>query len=246
VSESHVLEGSIAVSAALEADSRPIQQIYIREDKNDGDALKLARLARERGVSLKRVPAATIDEHAQGNTHGGIVALAGERRYASLEAVIEGVDNPFIVMLDGVEDPFNFGQAIRAFYAAGAHGLIVRERNWLSAASVVARSSAGASERITTAIVSETQQAADFFHARGLIVAVADARRAVSIYAADLRQPLFLLIGGEKRGVTRSFADKADLRVKIPYGRAYDCDLGTTAASAVIAFEVMRQRQQGK
>jgi 23S rRNA (guanosine2251-2'-O)-methyltransferase len=145
-------------------------------------------------------------------------------------------------MLDGVEDPFNFGQAVRAFYAAGADGLVLRSRNWMSAAGVVARSSGGASELMPTAIVETTQDAADFFRARGLRIAVAAKEQAKSIYEADLSGALFLVIGGEKRGVTRSFADAADVRLSIPYGRRFAHSLGTTAAAAVLAFEIMRQR----
>jgi 23S rRNA (guanosine2251-2'-O)-methyltransferase len=244
IHEGAILEGAIAVRAALEADSRAVHVIYIRDDKRDGDLLPLTRLAGQRGIPVERVPADIIARHAGGTSHGGIVARVGERRFVSLDALSDGVERPFVVMLDGVEDPFNFGQAVRAFYAAGAHGLVVRERNWMSAAAVVARSSAGATERIPTAIAESAESAAVFFRDRGLRIAVADSQRAVSIYDADLTAPLFLLVGGEKRGVTRSFADKADLRLKIPYGRNFDYDLGTTAASAALAFEVMRQRSR--
>jgi 23S rRNA (guanosine2251-2'-O)-methyltransferase len=75
-----------------------------------------------------------------------------------------------------------------------------------------------------------------------MVVAVTDRDRAVSLYEADLTTPLFLVVGGEKRGVTRSFADMADLRLKIPYGREFRQSLGTTPAAAILAFEVMRQR----
>ena len=237
-----VLEGFIAVRATLEANSREVYSILIRNDKRDGDTLHLTRLADKHDIPIERVPTDVIAQYAGGATHGGIIARVGERRFVSLDALIDGVDVPFVVMLDGVEDPFNFGQAVRAFYAAGAHGLVVRERNWMSAAGVVARSSAGATERIPTAVAESAEQAAAFFRGRGLRIAVADSQRAVSIYEADLAEPLFLLVGGEKRGVTRSFADKADLRLKIPYGRAFDYDLGTTGASAALAFEIMRQR----
>jgi 23S rRNA (guanosine2251-2'-O)-methyltransferase len=240
-----ILEGSIAVTAALEARSRPVHALYIRDDKRDADALRLARLASAVGASIERVSADAIAQLASGETHGGVVATVGERRMLTLDALIAQATTPaFIVMLDGVEDPFNFGQAVRAFYAAGAHGLVVRPRTWMSAAAVVGRASAGASERIPTAQAESAEEAADAMRAAGLRVAVADSHRATPIYAADLRAPLFLLVGGEKRGVTRSFADKADLRLKIPYGRAYDADLGTTAASAVLAFEILRQRSQ--
>jgi 23S rRNA (guanosine2251-2'-O)-methyltransferase len=128
-------------------------------------------------------------------------------------------------------------------YAAGAAGLIVRPRNWMSAAGVVARASAGASEWIPTAVAETALDAADYFRSRGLRIAVADEDKAVSIYDADLAGPLFLVIGGEKRGITRSFLDQADLRLRIPYAREFDQSLGTTAAAAILAFEIMRQRK---
>ncbi|MCS7071637.1 MAG: RNA methyltransferase, partial [Anaerolinea sp.] len=164
----------------------------------------------------------------------------------SLDELIARSAVPWVVMLDGVEDPFNFGQAIRALYAAGADGLVVRPRSWLSAAGVVARASAGASEWMPTAIVETAQQAADWFRRRGMPTAVTDHRRAVSIYEVDLSGPLFLVIGGEKRGVTRSFADAADMRLRIPYGRSFGQALDTTSAAAALAFEIMRQRLTGR
>ena len=89
-------------------------------------------------------------------------------------------------MLDGIEDPFNFGAAVRALYAAGCDGLVVRPRNWMSAAGIVARSSAGATELMPTAVAETAADAADLFPERGLTVACATKDRAVSIYQADL------------------------------------------------------------
>lgn len=242
--EQAILEGIISIEAALRADSRPVHRLLVRRDDRDRDLERLARLAEGRGVPVERAAADEIDARAAGKSHGGVIALVGERRFAPLEDLIAGKDRPLVVMLDGVEDPFNFGQAVRAFYAAGADGLVVRPRNWMSAAGVVARSSAGASEWMPTAVAETTQAAADFLRGRGLKVAVADKARAVSIYEADLRGGLFVVIGGEKRGITRSFADAADLRLSIPYGRRFEQSLGTTAASAVIAFELLRQRSR--
>jgi 23S rRNA (guanosine2251-2'-O)-methyltransferase len=240
---SHTLiEGMIAVMAALEAGSRPVERILIDRARREYDMLRLARRAAERGVAVERVPAAEIDALTEGRMHGGVIAWVGERRFATLEALLPTDETPFIAMLDGVEDPYNFGQAVRALYAAGAHGLVVRPRNWMSAASVVARASAGASERIPTAVAETVEAAAAFYRTCGLRIAVSAKDSAVSIYDADLTIPLFLVIGGEKRGVTRSFADSADMRLKIPYGRAFPMSLGTTPAAAALAFEIMRQR----
>ncbi len=240
--EQTTLEGMISIEAALKADSRPIYKLVVASGVIDRDAARLLREAERLNIPVERLPADQIDALAQGKTHGGIIALAGARRFTALESLVSDITRPFVVMLDGVEDPFNFGQAVRAFYAAGADGLVLRPRNWMSAAGVVARSSAGASELMPTAIAETVQAAADFFGAHGLRIAVAAKDNATAIYEADLSGALFLVVGGEKRGVTRSFEEAADIRLSIPYGRRYPHSLGTTAASAVLAFEIMRQR----
>jgi 23S rRNA (guanosine2251-2'-O)-methyltransferase len=238
-----LLEGLISVGAALHSGSRPIETIYVRRDKHEREIDQLARDAANAGVKVERIGADELDALAQGKTHGGVLALVGPRRFVSLDALGADSSAPLIVMLDGVEDPYNFGQAVRAFYAAGADGLVVRPRNWMSAAGVVARASAGASEWMPTAVSETAEDAAEHFRARGLLVACADKDRAKSIYEANLTVPLFLLVGGEKRGVTRSFADRADLRLRIPYGRRFAQALDTTSAAAVLAFEIMRQKK---
>ena len=133
---------------------------------------------------------------------------------------------------------------MRSLYACGVDGLVLRPRNWLSTAATVARSSAGASELIPTAIAESAEEAATFFQSKGLTIACAAEEESVPINRADLTQPLFLLIGGEKRGITRSFLRQADLRLEIPYGREFRQSLGVTAAAAILGYEVMRQRMR--
>ncbi|MFN8379471.1 MAG: RNA methyltransferase [Anaerolineae bacterium] len=244
--EQAMLEGAVSVEASLWSRSRPIEAVYLRRDRHEADDARIERLAKQSGVSVYRVDAAEIDERAQGKTHGGVLAYVGPRRFVGFDELLSGQGAPFVAMLDGVEDPYNFGQAVRALFAAGATGLVVRPRNWMSAAAVVARASAGASERLPTAVAETAQDAADKFRARGLLIAVTDVTRAVDIYETDLTAPLFLLVGGEKRGVTRAFADAADVRLRIPYGREFRLSLGTAGAAAVLAFEVMRQRRARK
>ena len=239
-----LLEGAVSVEAALWARSRPVYAVWLRRDRHEPGDARIEKMARQAGAEVFRVDSGKIDAYAQGKTHGGVLAEVGPRRFVGLDDLLAGQGAPFVVMLDGVEDPYNFGQAVRALYAAGATGLVVRPRNWMSAAGVVARASAGASERIPTAVAETVQDAADAFRARGLKIAVTDVDRAVDVYDADLTAPLFLLVGGEKRGVTRAFADAADMRLRIPYGREFRLSLGTAGAAAVLAFEVMRQRRK--
>jgi 23S rRNA (guanosine2251-2'-O)-methyltransferase len=239
------LEGHISVQAALESGNREVQAIYLRRERLSRAAVQVERMARAAGVPVERVDDDTINALAEGHTHGGVVARVGPRQFTPLEELLPGHGRPFIVMLDGIEDPFNFGAALRALYAAGLDGLVVRPRNWMSAASVVARTSAGASELIPTAVAESVLDATLVFRAHGLTVGcTASKKRALSIYEVDLSVPLFLVIGGERRGITRSFIDQADVLLRIPYGQAFKRSLGTASAAAVLAFEVMRQRDQ--
>ena len=237
------LEGFISVLAALDGGYRPVQAIQLRTGKEDHQTRRLTQTAQKRGIPLERVSADEIERLAGGKTHGGVLAQAGPYEFAPMAALTAHSPNPFVAMIDGVEDPFNFGSSVRSLYAAGADGLVLRPRNWLSAAGIVARASAGASELLPTALTETAAEAADFFRASGLVIACAsDTPGSVSLYDADLTRPLFLLIGGEKRGITRSFLDGADLKLRIPYGRPLPHSLGTASAAAIIAFEVMRQR----
>jgi 23S rRNA (guanosine2251-2'-O)-methyltransferase len=243
MSESQWIEGFVSVEAAVRAGNRTVEAIYVRDDKWDSNARQLQHLTQAAAIPLERVGAKTIEEIASGRTHGGIVARVGPRRFQSLATLLEGEANPCVVMIDGVEDPFNFGQAVRALYAAGVTGLVVRPRNWLSAANVVTRASAGATEWMATAVAETVEAAADFYHDAGLLIAsAAQDRTAVSIYESDLTRPLFLVVGGEKRGVTRAFLSQAPLKLFIPYGRPFARSLGTATSVAVLAFELMRQR----
>lgn len=244
------LEGVISIEAALEAQSRDIHAIFYRQSgrkKRNWQWQALQKRAEAAGIEVQAVDAVFIGERVSGQSHGGVIAQVGARRFVSLADLVAGQERPFIVMLDGVEDPFNFGQSLRALYAAGATGVVVRPRNWTTAAGVVARASAGASERLPMAVAETAEAAADFFSEQGLQVACTSQETAVSIYETDLTQPMFLLLGGEKRGITRSFLRKADVRLKIPYERPFAQSLGTTSSTAVIAFERLRQlRMQGR
>jgi 23S rRNA (guanosine2251-2'-O)-methyltransferase len=237
-----VLEGAVSVGAALEGGRRPVERVVIRADKWERSG-KLRALARRAGVRIERASAEEIDATATGRTHGGILAVAGPLRFVEPGDLPAG-HRPFVAMLDGIEDPYNYGNAIRALYAAGADGLVVRPREWGDSEATVVKASAGASELLPTARAESAEAAADLFKDRGLAIACTAKRDATPIYEADLSGPLFLLVGGERRGITREFLRRADLVLEIPYRRRFSLSLGTVAAVSVLAFEVMRQRLQ--
>lgn len=239
------IEGAISLKAVLETGTREISEIYIRERKPDKDLRYILRLAEEKGLKPNFVSEKFFEENAQGKTHGGILAFAGERKFVPEDALFED-ENPMIALLEGIEDPYNFGCAVRSLYAAGATGLLLPERNWMSAAGTVIRSSAGASERIKAA---KTENLPGFLQKakqHGIKIICAERKDAVSLYSADLTGGILLAIGGEKRGVSKAVFDAADSRVFIPYGRDFRNSISASAASAVFAFEILRQRQKNK
>lgn len=238
-----LLEGHVSVEAALEAGVRHVHRVWAARP-GDRRLTRLRALAREHDVLIDRVEPALIDELATGRTHGGVVALVGVRRERSVATLIGEVgEGSLLVMLDGIEDPFNYGQAVRALYAAGVDGLVTR-RSWETALATVTRASAGATELLPTASAETAEAAADAARAAGMRVACAVSEsRAAELHQADLTGGLFVLIGGERRGVTRSFVDQADVLLRIGYGRERAPELGAAAAAAIIGFEALRQRR---
>lgn len=243
------LFGAIAVEAVLSAGTREVHRVWVDADLDYRKIEPVRRAAKARRMELVPQTREELDTRVGDPKHGGVVAEVGPRQFLSLQELLEmtGREKTFIVMLDGIEDPYNFGQAVRSLYAAGCHGVVVRPRNWAmadgQAPALIARASAGTSEFMPMAVAETPEEAAAFFKEKGLVVAAAaDGQEAVPLHEVDLKQPLFLLIGGEKRGVKRSFLSGADLVIEIQYGRPFEHSLGTVAAVSVLGFEVVRQR----
>lgn len=242
MSQHIVVEGRIAVRAVIESDKRDVYIVYIQVEKAD-QFRDLIALTEANNLPVAMVDFAFISNLAQGQSHGGIIALAGRRRYGRLDQIAMHSKRPFVAMLDGIEDPYNLGQALRALYAAGAHGVVIRRRDWHRVAGIIIRSSAGASERIAIAQVKAPMEAIDHFRKRGLQIACTANRPAAhTVHHANLRQPLFVFIGGEKRGTSSRIIREADILIRIPYARQFAHSLGATSATSIIAFEVARQR----
>ena len=245
--ESAVLEGMTSISALLSAgkeNNRRIERILIDKSKRKSKASQIGFLtakSHELGFPIEFTDTDAIDALALGNTHGGILAICTKRTIPMLSGdAIES--NGFYVYLDGIEDPYNFGYTLRSLYAAGVDGVILPPRNWMSAAGVVARSSAGASERMPM-YVAEGEAALDLFHEVGYSVLCAGIRDSVSLYEEKFSYPLLLVVGGEKRGISASLLAKADRIVRIDYGREFQGSLSAASAATVMAFEIMRQNK---
>ena len=248
-SSSLVFEGMTSIRAVLDnikegkENARKIEKILIdskKEKPKSKEIVYLKKLAELYAFDIEFVDENTINSYTIGSSHGGIIALCKEKNYPFItkEAIKE---NGFYVMIEGIEDPYNFGYALRSIYASGSDGIILSERNWLNAAGVVCRSSAGASERVDIFIASENF--INNFKEKGYKIVCADIKNSVSVYEADLKKPILLIIGGEKRGISANILEKADQIVRIDYGRRFDSALSAASAATILSFEIYRNNK---
>ena len=252
--DSLCFEGMTSIRAIIEGidsgvNDRRISTILFDKDKLVKNAKTIGYLkavSDKYGYKLQESNAEELDKITLGNSHGGLVALCEERTLPCLTA--ENFDklidkNGFYAMIQGIEDPYNFGYALRSLYAVGCSGIILGERNWMSAAGVVCRSSAGASEMFPVYKCDEIE-AAKLFKKNGYNIVCADERTDNVLGECPLHFPILLVVGGEKRGISRGLLDLADTLVKIPYGREFKASLSAASATTMFAYEIMRQNRK--
>ncbi len=246
---STIFEGMTSIRALIDnlkagkKNARKITKILFDSNKKRqkykelGYLLKMSELF---GFEVIESNEKDISSLSIGSSHGGIIAICDERSYPVLKSQ-DIKENGFYAMIEGIEDPYNFGYALRSIYASGVDGIILSKRNWLSAAGVVCRSSAGASERADIYIADD--DFIEIFKETGYKIVCADIENSVSVYDADLKKPIFLIVGGEKRGISSSVLKKADQIIRIDYGRKFDAALSAASASTIIAFEIFRRNK---
>ena len=254
---STVFEGITSIRALVEAkrngvNDRIINEVIYDAERESGGKITrelsfLKHAAKEFGFSLTASDRESIEKITLGTSHGGIIAKCGERRIPYIEENKSNIlPYGFYVMIEGIEDPYNFGYALRSLYALGASGIVLPERNWLAAAGVVARSSAGASEMITSYVSNDTEKTVGIFKQLGYKVVAADEKTDIILQEADLSMPIFLIVGGEKRGISKKILSLVDTRVKIDYGRSFNASLSAASAVTVFGYEIHRQNQKQK
>ncbi len=243
------MEGMQSIRSVIAGNRSGVNDRRITEILVDASKVKslsrelgwLKRISLEMGFSIRECEGSEIDENSLGRTHGGILAICTERTISPLDGD-QIKENGFYVMIEGIEDPYNFGYALRSLYAAGVDGIVLDERNWMSAAGVVARSSAGASE-LFPVFTAKPTEAADLFSRMGYSIVCADRDTPHTLEDAEIRFPVFLIVGGERRGISRALLDRADLKVKISYGREFRAALSAASAATILAYEIFRQNR---
>lgn len=239
---SQILEGNISVKAAILAEQREVHQIMVEKKKYNRDTRFILNQAAKRNILINECTRDEIDRLVSGKTHGGIIAICGERSYQSIEA-FQNAETTFLALLEGIEDPFNFGYVIRALYAAGCDGVIIPPRNWNSAAGVVAKASAGASEYVNMVIADDMQETINACKAQQFsLVCALRSDHSLNVYEYTFPKKIVLAIGGELRGLSSVVKQASDQDIYIPYANDFRNAMTAASSAAILGFERLRRQ----
>ncbi len=239
---SEIIVGRNAVLEALKS-NREIEKITIAEGAG-GSVRQIAAKAKEKRIPVYYSEKKRLDRTAQGEAHQGVIAVVSDYRYCTVDDILKKAEelgeDPFLVILDGLEDPHNLGAIMRTAECAGVHGIVIPKRRSVSVTETVAKTSAGASEHMMCAKVANIAGELDRLKKNGIWTAACD-MDGETYWGKDLTGPLALVVGGEGRGVSRLVREKCDFIVSIPMKGMIN-SLNASNAASILMYEVVRQR----
>ena len=243
--DDNLIFGRNAVTELLKS-GRSVNKIFFADGNLDGSAQKIFALAKAAGVVVEFVSRDKLDKIC-GGRHQGVAALAAAVNYSTVEEILELAasrnEPPFIILLDELEDPQNFGAILRTAEAVGVHGVIIPKRRSVRLTATVFKTSAGAAEYVKVAQVTNVAQTLKNLRELGLTIIGADMNAQINFNQADLSSATVLVVGSEGKGIRRLTRENCDLLVKIPMVGKIN-SLNASAAAAVLMYEIFLQRQR--
>lgn len=239
-----MITGRNAVLEALKSD-REIEKLIVAKGA-EGSIRKITGMAKDKKIPIQYREKAALDRIAGRNSHQGVIAQVSQYTYCTLDDILrraeERGEDPFIMILDGLEDPHNLGAVMRTAECCGAHGIVIPKRRSAGITETVAKASAGAVEYMLCARVSNIGQAIDQLKERGMWVAACD-MGGKAYTEQDLTGSLAVVIGSEGTGISRLVREKCDFVVSIPM-KGKITSLNASNAAAILMYEVVRQRER--
>ena len=237
-----IVAGRNAVLELLKSD-KDINKIFVERGERHGSINEIIARARENKVVLVEVEKSKLDLYAE--NHQGVVAIVPPFNYCELEDILdvakERNEDPFVLILDGIEDPHNLGAIIRTAETAGIHGVIIPKRRTAQVNSTVAKVSAGATTYVKVARVNNTVDAIRKLKDAGLWVIGTDGDAETMYYNQDLKGPLAIIIGSEGFGMGKLVKENADILIKIPM-KGEITSLNASVSAGIVIYEAVRQR----
>ena len=243
-----MIEGRNAVIEALRTETA-IDKIYIAKGETDKTLGHIASKARDRGIVVVEADCRKLDHMSRTHAHQGVIALAAVREYVSVQSILEAAaekgEAPLLVVCDEISDPHNLGAILRTAECAGAHGVIIPKRRSAGLTAVVAKTSAGAVSYMPVARVPNMAALLKDLKKQGVWVFGTAAEGTTTLYDADLKGPAAIVIGSEGDGMSRLVTENCDFLVSIPM-KGQISSLNASAAAAILLYEAVRQRRNGK
>jgi rRNA methylase, putative, group 3 len=239
-----IIEGRNAVIEALRS-NRTIEQILVASGDVTGSINVVLALAKDNKVVIKQVDRRKLDQMSETGAHQGVIAQITPYKYFEVEDILEYArekqEDPFIIILDEIEDPHNFGSIIRTAETCGAHGIIIPKRRNVGVTPTVYKSSAGAVEHVKISKVTNLNNTIDKLKEKGIWVYGADMSGESYCYDANFNGPLALIIGSEGKGILKLTKEKCDVLVKIPMiGKI--SSLNASVAGGILMYEILKQK----
>lgn len=243
--KSLVIEGRNAVLEAFRS-GKPVDKLFVLDGCQDGPVRTIVREAKKHDTIIQFVEKERLSQLSETGKHQGVVAFAAAYEYAEVEDMLELArqkgEDPFLILLDNIEDPHNLGAIIRTANLAGAHGVIIPKRHAAGLTSTVAKTSAGALNYTPVAKVSNLGQTIEELKKEGMWFVCADMGGEL-MYNLNLTGPMGVVIGNEGEGVSRLVKEKCDFVAAIPMKGDID-SLNASVAAGILAYEVVRQRMK--
>ena len=237
--------GINAVAEALKARGRAFAWVGVAKERHDLRLQRVVEECRRQGVVVRFVSRPELDRMAGNNAHQGVVAVTSAKQYSGLEDVVDGKRGRYslVVVLDGIEDPHNLGAILRTADAAGADGVVIPERRAASVTAIVTKVSAGASEHLPVAKVTNIARTVEELKERNIWIVGLDERGSQTYDALDYNMDCGIVLGAEGKGLHDLVRRKCDFVVSIPMlGKV--ASLNVSVAAGVMLYEVVRQRRQ--
>jgi len=243
VKEPRVVFGFHAILSRLRAQPASVLEIYLDESRNDARGRDLAAAAERAGVKLMRVPTKRLDGFYGGGRHQGVVARVEVKDLSkTLDEVLENVEKPLLLVLDGVTDPHNLGACLRVANAAGAHAVIAPKDRAAGITPAVSKVASGAAEATPYVMVTNLARTLAEIKQRNIWVVGADERADKTLHEADLPDSIAWVLGAEGEGMRRLTRESCDLRVRIPMQGEVE-SLNVSVSAGICLFESVRRRR---
>lgn len=243
--EEYTIEGKNAVLEAFRA-GKTIDKLYVLDGSQEGPIRSIIREAKKYDTIINYVTKERLDQVSNTGKHQGVIAQAAAYEYAEIEDIFQAADakgeQPFIILLDEIEDPHNLGAIIRTANLAGAHGIIIPKRRAVGLTATVAKTSCGAINYTPVVKVTNLSKTIEELKKRGVWFVCADSEGEV-MYKLDLKGPIGLVVGNEGTGVGSLVKKNCDFIASIPMKGDID-SLNASVATGVLAYEIVRQRMQ--